>query len=141
ESVDVMNGIYCLRQRGQVGSEIALENLVFDPGIGGILGKVLICGLGDHLTCIATMPLCGWSEVFRVLKPAATIQSIAASFWSRTSPLLEKEGYVSTATLVPQRTDPFWLDLPRLGSALAAGYGPVNARQVDVAQIFEERLE
>src|SRR5689334_16904599 len=77
----------------------------------------------------------------RLLVVGATVEQSAGLALAGAAPLLEEEGYSGLAALVPDRKDPCRTHGPRPRAALASQDDPVDAAQVERAQVLEQGLD
>lgn len=73
--------------------------------------------------------------------PGAAVEGAAGAFLLHAAPLLEKERNVRLFALAPDAGDPFGMDWPCAGAGFATHDDPVDAAEIERAQVAEERFE
>ena len=76
-----------------------------------------------------------------ILEPLSVVERVASCFRSAPPPLLEEEGHALGQALIAEFPQPLDVDRPCSGTALTAGYGPVDIAQVGKPDRPDQRLE
>lgn len=80
------------------------------------------------------------ASVERKLVVCATVQEAAGETFPHAAPLLEEEWHVLGSALALDLYDPLFAHGPRMRAALAPDDDPSNPREVQVTEIFKQRL-
>ena len=76
-----------------------------------------------------------------ILIIGSTIQQSPILGFSHAAPLLEEERHALLAALIADGDDPLPLHRTRAGAALAADDDPTDSGKINLAEIFEQRLD
>jgi hypothetical protein len=76
----------------------------------------------------------------RMIIVGAAIQFAAGDTLPDAAPLLEEERYAGAPTLTLNADHPLFVHRASTGTAFSANDHPIDSRQVELPEIFEERL-